>query len=180
MANRQKSSDMLIVGRLTSVHGVRGWLKVFSYTERLESLVEYSPWWVESSEGLVKAEVDHVKRQGDALLVHFKGVDDRDVAKDWCQRDVFIEKALLPVLQADDYYWHQLVGLNVLLENGHEHVRLGVVASLLETGANDVLVVKGDNKSIDSRERLIPYSKEFVLDINLGEQTMLVSWDPEF
>lgn len=180
MANKQRSSDMLIVGRLTSVHGVRGWLKVFAYTEQAESLVEYSPWWIESPEGLLKAQVDQFKRQGDGLLVHLVGVDDRDAAKHWCQRDIFVEKTLLPALQDDDYYWHQLVGLRVFVDNGVEEIPIGVIESLLETGANDVLVVKGDSKSIDSRERLIPYSKQFVLHIDLSSQRVLVSWDLEF
>ncbi len=180
MADRQKSSDMLVVGRLTSVHGVRGWLKVFSYTEELAKLIEYQPWWIESPEGLSKVVVDDYKRQGDGLLVHLAGVDDRDDARAWCQRDVFVEKTLLPALQEDDYYWHQLVGLRVFLDNEADKILIGVVDSLLETGANDVLVVKGDSDSVDRKERLIPYSSEFVLQIDIVEQKMLVSWDLNF
>jgi 16S rRNA processing protein RimM len=91
-----------------------------------------------------------------------------------------VDKALLPDLIGNEYYWHQLVGLEVVsvLQDGTS--RLGVVDSLLETGANDVLVIKGDFDSLDREERLIPYSNEFVKSIDLEKQIITVVWDPEF
>jgi 16S rRNA processing protein RimM len=79
-----------------------------------------------------------------------------------------------------DFYWHQLVGLQVFSQEQDVEQRLGVVESLLETGANDVLVVKGDRDSIDREERLIPYSDEFVLKVNLPNHRIDVVWDPKF
>ena len=85
-----------------------------------------------------------------------------------------------PDLNTDDYYWHQLEGLAVIAHHEDQQVRLGVVKSILETGANDVLVVKGDSESIDREERLIPYVDEFVVKVDLAEQKIDVNWDPAF
>ncbi len=172
--------EMLVVGRITTVFGVRGWLKVFSYTENIETLFDYQPWWINLPSGLTKLVADDFKRHGDGLIVHLKGVDDRDIARDWCQQDILVEKGSFPVLTSTDFYWHQLVGLQVFSQEQDVEQRLGVVESLLETGANDVLVVKGDRDSIDREERLIPYSDEFVLKVNLPNHRIDVVWDPKF
>ena len=172
--------EMLIVGRITTVFGVRGWLKVFSYTEDIEALLDYQPWWIDTASGLQQVTADDFKRHGDGLIVHFKDIDDRDVAKAWCQKDVLVQKTVLPSLKVDDYYWYQLVGLNVFNEYQGEQARLGTVNSLLETGANDVLLVKGDGDSVDRKERLIPYSDEFVIKVDIVQQKIIVSWDPEY
>ena len=180
MTSKNGLSEKLVVGRITAVFGIRGWVKVFSYTEQIGTLFDYRPWWVDTTEGLKKLVADDFKRHGDGLVVHLQGVDDRDVAKDWCQCDILVDKALLPDLIGNEYYWHQLVGLEVVsvLQDGTS--RLGVVDSLLETGANDVLVIKGDFDSLDREERLIPYSNEFVKSIDLEKQIITVVWDPEF
>ena len=180
MISDDSVSEMLIVGRTTTVFGVRGWLKVFSYTEDVEALLDYQPWWIGTETGLQQVTADDFKRHGDGLIVHFKDVDDRDVAKSWCQKDILVPKAMLPPLNIGDYYWHQLVGLNVFNQYKGEQSRLGTVTSLLETGANDVLVVKGDGDSVDRSERLIPYSEEFVIEVDMVKKKMTVSWDPEF
>ena len=92
--------------------------------------------------------------------------------------DIAIESSLLPALGEGDFYWSQLEKLEVLTESG---VKLGKVSHLIATGANDVLVVKGQEGSVDRKERLIPYLPDQVIkDINLEEGTIRVDWDPEF
>ena len=80
--------ETLIVGRITAVFGVRGWVKVHSYTEQLEAVFNYQPWWIDTPEGRQQVLVDDWKRHGDGLVVHIKGVDDRDIARAWCQQDI--------------------------------------------------------------------------------------------
>ncbi len=109
-----------------------------------------------------------------------RDVDDRDDARSWCNQDISIDKGLLPNLIQGDYYWHQLVGLSVVSEFEGQQFRLGVVKSLLETGANDVLVIKGDTESIDREERLIPYVEQFVTQVDMTAKKIDVIWDPEF
>jgi len=172
--------ETLVVGRITAVFGIRGWVKVFSYTEQLDAVMDYQPWWVATAQGLKQVTVDDWKRHGDGLIVHIKGIDDRDLARAWCQQDIRVDKSLLPSLDNEDFYWHQLEGLVVYSHFEGREIRLGLVKSLLETGANDVLVLKGDAQSIDREERLIPYAEQFVTKIDLEAQRIDVIWDPEF
>ena len=172
--------ETLVVGRITAVFGVRGWVKVHSYTQQLEAVFDYQPWWVDMPEGRQKIQVDDWKRHGDGLVAHLKGVDDRDIARTWCQQDIHVYKALLPDLSNQEFYWHQLEGLAVTSHFEGQEIRLGVVKSLLETGANDVLVVEGDAQSVDRQERLIPYAEQFVTSIDVENGTIDVIWDPDF
>jgi len=172
--------DTLVVGRITAVFGVRGWVKVFSYTEQVEAVFDYQPLWIDTAQGRQQLVVDDWKRHGDGLVVHIKGVDDRDLARAWCQQDILVAKTELPGLSSGDFYWHQLVGMSVISHFEGQTTRLGVVKSLLETGANDVLVIGGDAENIDREERLIPYAEQFVTNIDLQTQTIDVIWDPEF
>jgi 16S rRNA processing protein RimM len=172
--------ETLVVGRITAVFGVRGWVKVHSYTQQLEAVFDYQPWWVDMPKGRQKIQVDDWKRHGDGLVAHLKGVDDRDIARTWCQQDIHVDKALLPDLSNQEFYWHQLEGLAVTSHFEGQEVRLGVVKSLLETGANDVLVVEGDAQSVDRQERLIPYAEQFVTSIDVENGTIDVIWDPDF
>lgn len=169
--------DPVIVGRITTVHGVKGWVKVHAFTDPVENITGYSPWWLKSAEGWQQLEVDQHRMSSKGLMVHLKGVDDRDVARQYCQRDIAVEKACLPALTEGEYYWHQLEGLAVVTTQG---VRLGTVSSLMETGANDVLVVNGDAQSLDRQERLIPYVEQFVLGVDLDAAKIEVDWDPDF
>ena len=172
--------QIMVVGRITTVFGVRGWVKVHSYTEQVEVLCSYKPWLIATASGIQQLEIDDWRRHGESLVVHIKDIDDRDLAQTWCGNDILVDKGNFPDLNTDDYYWHQLEGLAVIAHHEDQQVRLGVVKSILETGANDVLVVKGDSESIDREERLIPYVDEFVVKVDLAEQKIDVSWDPAF
>ncbi|CAI8293316.1 MAG: Ribosome maturation factor RimM [Cellvibrionales bacterium UBA7375] len=180
MSNTDIVQGTLIVGRISAVFGVRGWVKVMSFTEQTSKIFDYQPWLVDKEGRLESIQVDEWKNHGDGLVVRFKGIDDRDVARSWCLKDIRVDAALLPELSDSEFYWHQLENLVVYNHFEDTEERLGVVTSLLETGANDVIVVKGDVESIDRRERLIPYSKQYVLKIDLGAQRIDVTWDPDF
>jgi len=117
-------------------------------------------------------------RQGKGLVVQLKGVDDRTAAEALAQADILMPKESLPELSDDEYYWHELEGLTVFTQSGE---RLGQVSYLFETGANDVMVVRGDNDAIDKRERLLPFLlDDVIVEISLEDGRMVVDWDPEF
>ncbi len=112
------------------------------------------------------------------MVAAVKGYSDRDLVKEICGLDVYIEAQDLPALDDGDYYWSQLEGLKVITEEG---VLLGKVAQMMETGANDVLVVRACEGSLDREERLVPYVPDmYVLNVDLEQGQMLVNWDPEF
>ena len=177
--------ELITVGRAASVFGVKGWVKIHSFTEPQKNILEYTPWWLKTRHGVKSFEVDEVKVRAQDILVHFKDLDDRDIARQFLPADIAIDKAQLVDLEDGDYYWHQLVGLTVISEfNGDQHV-FGKVSHMLETGANDVLVVSGcddgEVKSLDMRERLIPYVPEiYVKNVDVGAGEIWVEWDPEF
>jgi len=168
---------LTVIGRLTSVFGVRGWVKVHAYGDSPEQIFDYLPWRLPVGGGWRELEIDEWRRHGAGLVVHIRGVDDRDVAAGLCQQDVWGDLTDLPELAKGDYYWRELIGLRAVTAGG---VDLGCISSLLETGANDVLVVAPDEQSSDDRERLLPYSDKVVLAVDLEAGTMRVEWDPEF
>jgi 16S rRNA processing protein RimM len=170
--------DLVTVGRITAVYGVRGWIKIHSYTEPMENILQYAQWWLQGDSGWEPLQIDGGKRHGKGLIAHIRDVDDRELAARYCQRDIAIASSELPRLDEGEYYWHQLQGLHVVSEFEGQQYDFGQVVQMLETGANDVLLVRGGS---DKRERLIPYLPgEYVTNINLDAGVMTVVWDPEF
>ncbi len=160
------------IGKISGVFGIKGWLKVFSYTEPRKNILDYSPWIIQQGKSFRKLNVIEGKRQGKAIIARIEGVCSRDEAEPLCGLDIFIERAQLPATDKNEYYWMDLVGLSVETKQG---IFLGVVDHLLRTGANDVLVLSGD------RERLVPFLQgQTVLQIDLQNGLMIVDWDPDF
>lgn len=173
----------MVLGRVTSVYGIQGWVKVFSETEPMQGILEYRPWLIKRNrQDWQPVELAGGKRHGKGLIVRFAGCEDRDVAAGYCGAEIAVPKSSLPDLEAGDYYWHQLQGLRVLsVDASGAEVLLGQVDHLLATGSNDVLVVKRCDGSIDDRERLLPYLPDQVIkQIDLAVGEMRVDWDPEF
>lgn len=164
--------DVLIVGRISGLYGVRGWLKVYSYTEPRENIVEYSPWLIGRENHWRSVEVEEGRAQGKGVVAKLAGCDDRDAAALLVGQDIAIRRDQLQAPQAGEYYWADLEGLRVVTLEG---VELGVVDHLFETGANDVVVVRGE------RERLLPFVQgDVIRRIDLQAGVMEVDWDPEF
>lgn len=172
--------DRVVAGRIVSIHGVKGWVKVMSFTEPRENLFEYGPWWLKTPRGWREIKFDQFKGQGKGLIAHIVGLDDRDEARNYCQQDIAVDKGRFPGLEEEEFYWYQLEGLTAVTVFDGERKVLGVVKQLLETGANDVLMVKGNAQSLDRKERLIPYTDQFVLKVDLDAGEIEVDWDPEF
>tara|TARA_B100000929_G_scaffold279567_1_gene256820 strand:+ start:646 stop:1215 length:570 start_codon:yes stop_codon:yes gene_type:complete len=171
------SDDYVVLGKLTSPYGIKGWLKVYSYTSPMEGILDYAEWVVRHDGQISRHRLKQGRKQGQGLVAQLDGVDDRDRAESLAGADILLAKQDLPELDSEEYYWHQLEGLRVVTLEG---VSLGRLAYLFETGANDVMVVKGGDAP-DDRERLLPYLPDDVVkrvDLEAGE--MLVDWDPEF
>lgn len=167
-----------VIGRITSVFGVKGWLKVFSYTAPKEGMLSYRDWTLLHSGKRISLEIEDSRRQGPGIVVKFKGVDDRDMARNYCGADIVVPTEALPELPEGEFYWYQLEGLSVETVDGE---CFGSVHHLLETGSNDVLVVMPTPASIDQKERLIPYLPDQVVkEIDLAAGKIVVDWDPEF
>ncbi len=165
----------VVLGKLTSSYGVKGWLKVYSYTSPMEGILDYPEWWVRLDGRVTKYRLTQGRRHGKGLVANLDGVNDRDAAERLAGAEILLPKSALPELPADEYYWYQLEGLEVVTAEGEA---LGRVASLFETGANDVMVVRG---AADGKERLLPFlPDEVILDVDLDAGRMTVAWDPDF
>lgn len=174
-------SNLITVGRITGVFGIKGWLKVKSSTEPAEQIVNYAPWWLKTRHGVKAVEIDEYLLRPQGLVVHIKGMDDRNQAEELGRVDIAVEKQQLPQLEAGDYYWHQLLGLQVISHYEGRQIDFGCIDKLLETGANDVLVVKPTETSVDAKERLVPYVPgTYVKEVDLDKGVILVEWDPDF
>jgi len=165
-------SEYVVIGRFGRTHGVSGQICVHSFADERANILAYSDWYIQRN-GLFQRiqfldEVDQVK----SLLVRVEGFSSREAVATLTNVDIWIQRVCLPELSSDEYYWHELIGLKVFDLHGS---LLGEVCEMLDTGANDVLVVQGD------RRRLIPYVRgTVVLDINRQERTMRVDWDLDF
>jgi 16S rRNA processing protein RimM len=158
----------VIVGQIRGLYGVRGWVKVFSYTDPITNIINYSPWFVNQK----MFAVSQAKAHGKGIIAKFESINDRDEAVTLLGAELAIDHEQLPATATDEFYWHDLIGLTVI---NHEGITFGKVESLIATGANDVLVVSGE------RERLIPFvMNDVILEVNLVEATLLVNWDVDF
>jgi 16S rRNA processing protein RimM len=175
-----KPEKYAVVARITGAHGIKGWVKVHSYTQPTENVFDYKPWQIELDGCKQAFEADSFRSQGKGIVAHLCGVDDRNQAEALSGLDVCVLREQFDVLEDDEHYWYELQGLKVYSLVEEVRVLLGEVSGFLETGANDVLMVKGCSHSIDQKERLIPYVDQFLLKVDTDEGEILVDWDPEF
>lgn len=163
--------DLVVMGRITVPYGVRGWVNIQPHTEYLDGLFDYPEWWIEAEGVWREFSVEEAKVHGDHLVAKLEGVLDRDQAFRLKGKLIAVRREELPEPEEGEYYWSDLVGLEV--EN-LQNVKFGRIAELFETGANDVMVVKGE------RERLIPFIDQVVQEVDLAGKRMLVDWDADF
>jgi 16S rRNA processing protein RimM len=167
----QHPDDLICVGHILGAQGIKGWVRVFSNTSPRDNIVNYSPWFLEQGSEMRPVEVSG-RAQGKNVLAQLEGCDDRNLAEALTGCRIFIDRAQLPALQEGDYYWSDLVGLQVESLQGEA---LGEVASLIETGADDVLVLQGE------RERLIPFVLgDIVHEVDIDRKRMVVDWLPDY
>ncbi len=164
---------MLNVGQVSGVFGVKGWVKVYSFTDPRENILQYSPWILQKNSQIQEVKLLGGRRQGSLVVAELQGINDRDLAAELMGADILIRKQQLPKASDGEYYWADLIGLEVRNQEG---CKLGKVDHLLETGANDVLVVVDGDV-----ERLIPFLQQStILKIDLDDGLIIVDWDPDF
>ena len=166
-----QDDDLIEIGHILSAHGVKGQVRVFSNTSPRENIVTYSPWVLDQA-GEKKSVKVTGKRQGKNVIARVEGIGDRDQAMQLIGARIMIRPQQLPELEQGEFYWSQLIGLKVVSTDDQA---FGSVDQMLETGANDVMVVQGD------RERLIPFvMDEVVKQVDLDKGQIIVDWDADF
>ena len=179
-------ADRMVVGRIRSPYGVQGWVWMDSFTNDPASIFEWTPWVLKRALNRINRQpaIEHVetapevwKLRDKGYVVRLVGFPNRTSVESLVNCLIEVDKKHLPQLSDDEFYWRDLEGCRVQTLN---EVVLGVVKTVLPTGANDVLVVCGNAESIDRNERLIPFISQTVLEVNLAESSIRVDWDPEF
>lgn len=159
----------VLCGYISGVHGVRGWVKVYSYTRPIDNLLQYRPWQLRTDGDSSVCEPESSRRTARGLIAKLRGIDDRDQAEALRGREIWVDSAQFPVLPKGEYYHRELLGLTACDQN--ERV-LGTVEQVLETAAHDVLLVRGE------QEYLIPYAPgETVLGVDLKQRRIDLRWD---
>jgi 16S rRNA processing protein RimM len=165
------ADNTVILGKIMGVQGVRGWLKVFSHTRPLDNIFQFKNWQLKSGSGecISRTIVDY-KHQGKKLLVKMLGVDDRTTAQELVGLEVFVSRDQLPAL-TNEYYWRDLIGLSVKDTHGTE---LGDIIDIMETGSNDVLLLKDSN----GKSLAIPWLPEIVIEVDIERSLLIADWEP--
>lgn len=166
------ADEPLVMGRIAGPYGVKGWLRVIPFTETQDGLLEYSRWYLRREGEWQPVELVNGRRHGKGLVIQLAACADRDAAIELTGIDIGVYREQFPATGADEYYWNDLLGLRVINRDGTE---LGTVDHLIATGANDVLVVIGE------QEFLVPYIRPAVVkSIDLEAREIRVDWDPDF
>ena len=165
-----RERKLVPLGHISGVHGIQGWVKIHSLTEPREAIFDYQPWLL--GESLEEVRVSQGKKHGSRLIALLENTENREGAEALVNKPIAVYRDQFPDLPSGEYYWTDLLGLKVCLEDGRE---LGRIEQMLATGANDVMVVKGE------RERLIPFIREqHVKQVDLDAGIVTVDWDPDF
>ena len=159
------------MGRIAAPFGVKGWVKVQPFSEDPGTLMDFESWRVGRGEQQTHYPVETIQYHGKALVAKLAGIDDRDAAYALRGQEISVAKHDLPPPEENAFYWSDLIGLTVVNREG---IELGKVDSLMESGANDLLVVKG------TRGHLIPFVAAFVGKVDLAGGTIEVDWGEDY
>lgn len=169
------SEEFIPVGKISGAFGVKGWVKVYSFTEPRANILEYSPLFLSRQGEWIEIKVSGGHLQGKGVVMGIANVTDRDQVQPLIGSELAIKKTQLEPVDEDEFYWTDLMGLSVENLQGEN---LGVVDHLLETGANDVLVVKEKGQK---QERLIPFvMDEIVTLVDLDNKLIRVDWEKDY
>lgn len=163
---------MVVMGKIVAAQGILGWVKVQTFTEYLDSLLDYDTWYVGNEQNWQPLQVLEADVHGKVLVAKLEGIADRTAAEKYKGQLIAVPREELPEQEDGAYYWSDLIGLTVENLAGEA---FGTVATLLETGANDVLVIKGA-----SGETLIPFIASVIRQVDLKNKTIRVDWQADY
>ena len=160
-----QDSEKIFIAKIQAHQGLNGWLKIYSYSESIEKFSKYKYFFVLNNKKYIRLDVED-SLINKSIKIKFKNFNSREDSNDYIGKDIYISEDQLDKLKENQFYWNDLIGLNVYLDNEE---KIGVVADMIETGSNDVLVIKGDN------EILIPYIfGESVKNVIIEENKIII------
>lgn len=160
--------DFIELGSISGFFGVKGWVKIYSYTRPRDGIKQYQQFYCGDSKTPIT--FTQIKISGKSLIGHINGINTRETAQDYLGKSLAVKASDLPKL-TNEYYWHELIGLTVI---NQQRQQLGTITEMMETGANDVMVIK----NAAGEETLIPYETSlFVLSVDIAKGEMQVNWE---
>jgi 16S rRNA processing protein RimM len=160
-----QDSEKILIAKIQAHQGLNGWLKIYSYSESIEKFSKYKYFFVLNNKKYIRLDVED-SLINKSIKIKFKNFNSREDSNDYIGKYIYISEDQLDKLKENQFYWNDLIGLNVYLDNEE---KIGVVADMIETGSNDVLVIKGDN------EILIPYIfGESVKNVIIEENKIII------
>ncbi len=164
--------EWVVVGRFGRAHGIKGYISVISFTDPQDNILHYTDWHVRLKHQWSPLATHDHEINNKLIIVKVEGYTEREDVACLTNCEIAIKRAQLPALTAGDYYWHELIGMQVVTEQG---VLLGSVIEMMSTGAHDILVVNGEHR------HLVPYvMNHYVLNIDDKKRQITVNWDPDF
>ncbi len=162
------------LGAIQGVFGIKGWLKIYSFCRPKEQILDYSIWKLKTTVGVEDYGLQEGKLHGNGIIAKLHNLNDRTQAEKLIRAEIWVDRNEMPELAEEEFYWFQLEGLNVITMEGDS---LGRLKSMMETGANDVMVVV----DADKQEILIPYIREQVIkQVDLDKNTITVDWQKDY
>lgn len=172
------NENIRVLGKITTAFGIKGWVKVHSYTDPMTNLLEYPIWHIFVDGQWKEFKVLQGKPQGKGLVASLNSINDRDLALALSQSEIGVPESQLPELEEDEHYWFQLISLKVVNTEG---VLLGQVKEVYDSGGgNEVLAIQPCEGSVDKQQRLVPFVEQYILEVDLDEELVQVDWDPDF
>ena len=164
--------NWIIIARLGRPHGVKGFVTVHSFTEPRDNVLKYANWHAFINNKWQPIKLLRAEVQNKSIIVQIEGYPERELVAQLTNIEIAVQQEQLEKLEPGEYYWHQLIGMNVINQQGES---FGKVIEIIPTGANDVLVVEGNKR------HLIPYlTGKFILDVDSTQQLITVDWDMDF
>ncbi|MBK4775667.1 ribosome maturation factor RimM [Candidatus Pantoea edessiphila] len=168
----------ITLGRIIGVFGILGWIKIRSFTEKLDNIFLYQPWFINQINKWHKLEVNNWKYHNNCMIVKIKNIDNRNIANELNNHEIIIDAAQLPQLNQGDYYLKDLLECKVINIKGYN---MGTVMDFIETGSNHVIVIKQTKNSLNEKEMLIPFIKnQTIKKVDIYKKIIEVDWDPIF
>lgn len=165
-------SNWVVIGRFGRPHGIKGFVSVHSFTEPRDNILRYTDWHAFLGNTWQPVKILCVEVHNKNIIAQIEGYPEREMAARLTNVEIAVQKEQLAELEPGEYYWHQLIGMNVINQKGES---FGTVIEIIPTGSNDVLVVQGEKR------HLIPFLPgQFVMDINDSQQLITVDWDVDF
>ena len=163
--------EKVVIGRVSSPHGIKGWLKILSYTDPLENIFSYKSIFLKKRNDYIPFEIEDYSISGKIIRMKLKGVDDRNHSEEIAECEILVNRDDLPEISSDSYYWTDLIGFQVKRMDSKD---LGLLDSFFETGSNDVMVVVGKNNT----RNLIPFiNKEVIKSVDLESKVIIIDWN---